>query len=266
MFSNQKEESDMQPKAMNQKLVQLIDEDKYFGPDGAITYSKFLLEACKPYESTETKIDDIMIHLNVLYSAMTWCANGNVFMKIRALYLAYMCDYFATLVLDQSSKVHNLAKILGAGGCHVLMSVWVRALQILKKLQLHDQAPSLRSRLYDKMITSYNMIAVIANEEPEYYVPKHMYDFGPASRLQLLGIGLLFELSTEDLYRFPQVNEESMTREHIWRYCTWHDPRINDRAMIQLVCRLYRSIGHHKLAEGLERRGGTNDQLEKAMA
>lgn len=256
----------MQPKAMDTRLVQLIDDGKYFGSNGAIALSKKILEERNPYEATETKIGDIMIHLNVLYSAMAWCVKGNVFMKIRALHLAYMCNYFATLVLNQSSKVGDLGKVLGAGGCHVLMSVWARGLQILKKLRLLDKMPDVQSDLYNKMIASYNMIAVRAQEESRSHIPADRLDLSPAERLHLLGAGLLFELSKEGLYRFPSEHEASQIRDQIWRYCIWHDPKIKDRSMIQLICRLYRSIGHPELAEGLARRGGTNDQLQKATA
>ncbi len=249
---------------MDQKLVQLIDNGKFFGAGGAIALSKDILEASKPYEKTETKINEIMSHVNVLYSAVGHCSTGNIFMKMYGAYLAYMCDYFATLVLDQASKVDNLAKELGPGGCHILMSVWVRCLQILKILRLHDKLPSVRSQLYDKMIVSYNMIGILQNVESKSYVPKHPFDLGPAARLQLHGSGLLYELSKDGLYTYQKPYESADIKEMIWRYCMWHESHAQDRSSIQMVCRLYRTIGHHEMAATLASRVGTQDQIRKA--
>jgi hypothetical protein len=248
---------------VEEKIVKLIDDGKYLGSKGAISLARKALKAEKNSSSTK-KISVMMDYINVLYSAMAAFAKGAVVKKVYALYLAVLVSYWAHKVETHRSEL-ALKYIIGAGGCHVLMSVWARDLQILKFLRVLPLSPALKRNLSVRMVNAYNLIGELANEESRHYESKNNADISPASRLQLLGASLLYELGNEGLYTYYIPGSSEKIRHRIEWYCeVWQNLGLRERSEVQLVCRLWRAIGRHERAEDIARRYGTKDQFNKA--
>ncbi len=248
---------------MDARLVSLIDAGIFFGSDGALALSKRRLATHDPYVETSSKLKPILQHINVLYSATASCASGSKYQKMRIPFLAYMMNHWADLVWKHANLTGRYVQQLGPGDYHVLMSVWMRTLQIWKKLRLDEYAPKTKATLYEKMIAAYNKIGHMADIERRLHPVSGEFDLGPAARLHLLGAGNLFELSREGLYTHPEDKDSYQIRNYIWRYCEHHKAS-NDRDMSQLVCRLFRAIGHHPQAAEIATRVGSVDQAHKA--
>ena len=250
---------------MDDKLIRHIDDARYGGPQGAIAQSnKMYTIKLKTTDSDNKKVLIMMEHINVLYSAMTANALGGVTNKMYALYLAVRVTSLAKKVESFKSSL-NLQAIIGAGGCHVLMSVWARDMQILRRIKVFEVMPGLKKKLYDRMMESYNMIAVIASAESRVYESKDSADVSPANRMHLLGATLLYELSLEGLYTYPKPGQAQELCHHVNWFCTARRTvGFAGRDEVQLVGRLWRGIGNHEMSAEISRKFGTIDQQNKA--
>ena len=247
--------------APSASLSEKIDAGDYFGLDGAIAMSRTELDSNEPLLLTETKLHFIMKHVNVLYSALTAQAKGNMFQKMRILSLLLQVNYWANLVWQFALYRNDL----DAGEYHVLMSVWARTLQVLHRLHLSKILTKKRESLHTKMMDASEMIRMKADAESKSYYPSSNGDISPASRTHLLALSLLYELNQEGLHDFKESTEVWALKQNIWCYAVHHSLS-NDREMAQLVCRLFRAIGHQKEAEEIALRVGNIDQANKAKA
>ncbi len=238
-----------------------IDAGRYFGSDGAIAMSTAELDSHRPLLLTETKLHFIMKHVKVLYSALTAQAKGNMFQKMRILSLLLQLNYWANLVWQFASYRHNL----DAGEYHVLMSVWARTLQVLHRLHLSNILTKKRALLHVKMMDAFKMIRMKADAESKNYSLSNNGDISPASRTHLLALSLLYELNQDGLYDFKESTEVCTLKENLWWFAV-NFSSSNDREMAQLVCQLFRAIGHPKEAEEIALRVGNLDQSNKSKA
>jgi hypothetical protein len=233
--------------SMDPELVRMIDNGHYFGPTGALAYAREEVLPLAKQELWNDRYDYAMQYINVLYSAASFASKQrSVGKKIYALHLLLSAWSWA-------KDVRSTAKYdtIDSGQWHILMSVYARVLQVMKKLRLLRVMSKVRRELDNEIETDYIGIHRRAIGADENSLEK---------RMDLMAAGLLCELESDGLYSFGSGER---IKAGVRRYVE-ENKGSTDRDTAQMVARLARALGDKATAHAVASRAGNRDQVAKA--
>lgn len=245
---------------LDKHSVALIDNSCYFNDskgEGAIAYFErtYSFDMFESLEAGDPSL--VMQYLNILYSAMTFCAKGNFFQKLRIPFLLMKINKATSFV---RWCIENTENLLTPQQRHILMSINVRKLQILHMFYLQNICWNIRLILLNEFYDDLSYVLRAANEESIDGLHSSPSDLGPCNLVLLMCQALQYEMNVlgiSDLPDSPQI------KERIWLYAS-HNEKTHNRTIAQIVARLFRSIGHREDAEKVARRISHKDQMVKA--
>lgn len=242
------------------QIVRLIDAGQHFGRNGSVaTFKRKYIE----YVLDDLEVGDhtyIMQYINVLYSAMTSAAKGSLLQKIRVPAFARACIIWA----DEVMSIDGILLDLDAGGVHVLMSVYVRRLQLLYKMRCANVQKNMHAHCCEKI--SETFVAIQKKAEKEKHQPHEdgvRSGIGPNKRLLLMAEGLLYNLHQDGMWDLPDHAE---IKNRIMLAASYLASNGESRDDMQAAARLYRYVGESEQALEVARRAGNTDQMHKSHA
>lgn len=222
---------------MDQNLLSLVNQGKYFGSDGVLSYFPRTMQDQIKSDLPHGIHDSSIHYMSVLCSVMTSAIGGSMFKRLRVSDLpthehkwslfqslhVFRLAIRANLWADDVRSWASYFDIrLDVGDHYTLMLVAARSLQMVKRLRLLSHMTHVTEKLEKDIRRAYQAISKIAEKENTKGKSYWSFDLGYAEEVQLLAQVLLYALHQEGIYLYKGL-DFGHVKEYTLRYVIHHE-------------------------------------------